>query len=174
MSNSVIRRDKAIKYFRLVKFMANMFSKDPSTKVGALFLKPKSLEILTLGYNGMPRGINERDATRWERPKKYELTEHAERNAIYNSARNGVSLLGSICVVTMFPCHDCARGIINSGASAVVCENYNENENHERWRNSWNTSMEMFVEAGIDVILLSQDEIKIKDEEFDTILYELL
>lgn len=169
-TNIDISLKKAIKYYRLVKIMANNFSKDPSTKVGALFLKPKTLEILTLGYNGMPRGIDETKEERWERPTKYKYTEHAERNAVYNAARNGVSLIGSICIVTLFPCCDCARAIIQSGASTVISPDYNENSNHDRWRDSWNASQEMFDESGVNVILLSEKDIKLDNNEAKELL----
>ena len=52
-----MKREKAIKYFKLAKCLASEFSKDPNTKVAAIFLDPKTHAILSLGYNGFPRGI---------------------------------------------------------------------------------------------------------------------
>ena len=55
MSNqsSVINHIKAIKYYKLTQYVANLFSKDPSVKVGALFMYPKTFQILSMGYNGL-------------------------------------------------------------------------------------------------------------------------
>lgn len=161
-----LRKDKAIKFFRIAEFMANEMSKDESTKVGAIFLRPDTLEILTMGYNGMPRGIDEKKKERWERPLKYKLVEHAERNAIYNSARSGTSLQGSICIVTMFPCSDCARGIIQSGVKMVVSlklEDTGDKEKQERWNSEWKESKWMLEEAGIVIIYLSKEEVYNKE-----------
>ncbi len=168
MSSEPIRQDKAIQYFRLIRLMANLFSKDESTKVGALFITPETYEILTLGYNGMPRGIDEKNGKRWERPIKYDFTEHAERNAIFNAARTGTSLLGSICIVTLFPCCDCARGIIQSGARMLVTLDPFINvdqEALERWGNKWKTSIEMLNEAGVEIYYLKEEDVKMNDGE---------
>lgn len=161
---NTITHDKAIKYYQLVKIMANLFSKDNSTKVGALFIAPVTHEILTLGYNGMPRGVNEKDSTRWERPQKYEYTEHAERNAIYNAARTGTSLINSICVVTLFPCSDCARGIIQSGAKMVISLDpfkVNDEETIKRWGDKWTLSQNMLEEADVKIYYLDRSDVEI-------------
>lgn len=155
--SDIIRRDKAIKYYRLARYLAHLFSKDPSTKVGALFLAPKSFEILSAGYNGMPRGIDENRPERWERPLKYKLVEHAERNGMFNANRRGIALEGAIAIVCLFPCHDCARGLIQSGVSAVVTAEPKLSD--DRWDESFAVSRELLLEAGIELILLTEDEI---------------
>jgi dCMP deaminase len=158
-----IRHNKAVKYYQLVSFMANLFSKDDSTKVGALFITPETYEILTLGYNGMPRGVDEKKEHRWVRPEKYDYFEHAERNAIFNAARTGTSLLGSICVVTLFPCCDCARGIIQSGAKMVVSMDpykVNDEATISRWDAKWKTSIEMLNEAGVVIYYLNELDVQ--------------
>lgn len=164
MSDTVsIPPAKAIKYFQLVRFMANLFSKDDSTKVGALFIAPKTHEILTLGYNGMPRGVDETLSHRWKRPIKYDFTEHAERNAIFNAARTGTSLLGSICIITLFPCCDCARGIIQSGARMIVTLDpfkTSDAESIQRWGPRWETSVEMLNEAGVKIEYLENAQVQ--------------
>ena len=165
MSNgqtAFMRRSKAVAYYRHAQSIADNFSKDPSTKVGAVFIYPKTLHILSVGYNGMPRGVNEKLAERWERPLKYKLTEHAERNAIYNAAMSGTSLTDSICIASMFPCADCARGIIQSGCRMVISLKLEESGNAdrlERWRPDWELSMMMLREAGVELMFLSKHEI---------------
>jgi dCMP deaminase len=156
-NSDIIRRDKAIKYYRLARYLAHLFSKDPSTKVGALFLAPKSFEILSAGYNGMPRGIDEKLAERWERPLKYKLVEHAERNGMFNANRRGIALEGAIAIVCLFPCHDCARGLIQSGIRAVVTAEPKLSD--DRWDESFAVSRQLLLEAGVELILLTEDEI---------------
>ena len=166
---SIIRRTKAIKYYNQAVNFANEFSKDPSTKVGAIFIYPGTMQILSMGYNGMPRGIDETISDRWNRPQKYKWTEHAERNAIYNAAQSGTSLRDSICISTLSPCADCARGIIQSGCKMVITYDDNDlaKDNPEvvaRWQSDCDMSLIMFKEAGIQVMFLSKDEIQYKEK----------
>lgn len=114
-----MRRDKAQKYMELAEFFANQFSKDPSTKVGALMLDPESLAIRSRGYNGMPRGVDETIPARQERPLKYAFYEHAERNAIFNKVRP--LLEGSIVVTTGELTPGCVRAMLSVGVSRVFC-----------------------------------------------------
>jgi len=147
-----MKRDKALKYYEMAKNMAELFSKDPNTKVGSLFLAPESLLIRTCGFNGMPRGIDETKMQRWERPQKYHYCEHSERNAIFNAAREGVALENSIAVVTLFPCCDCARALIQVGISALITKRPDFED--PRWGDSFKYSMEMFQEAGLQMTFL--------------------
>lgn len=94
------------------------WSKDPSTKVGCVVVGPDR-EIVTTGYNGFPRGVDD-DPKRMERPAKYLWTSHAEENAVAHAARIGVSLKGCTAYVTHSPCSRCARGLIQAGVRRVV------------------------------------------------------
>lgn len=152
-----MRHDKAIKYFKFAQYQAELFSKDPSKKVGAVILAPESMQMLSLGYNGMPRKVREDKMHRWERPLKYKYVEHAERNALYNAVRHGTALEGSIAVVSMYPCCDCARGLIQSGIKMIITKD--PQWNHERWGEDFRISKEMFEEAGIDVVLLTDADL---------------
>lgn len=157
----LMKRSKAIKYYKLTHEMAKIFSKDPSTKVGAMFIYPGTMQILSMGYNGMPRGFDETKPERWERPLKYQLVEHAERNAIYNAAQAGTPLRDSICVASMCPCADCARGIIQCGCKMVITcdiDCYDDPELVARWKPGWDASLEMLNEVGIQVMFLHKDE----------------
>lgn len=110
------------KYFHDIARVIASRSKDPSTQVGAVVFD-ESKRILTVGYNGFPSGVKETPLRWGKRPEKYMLVEHAERNAIYSAARNGISLQGaSICIWASQPigvCADCARAIIQSGITTV-------------------------------------------------------
>jgi dCMP deaminase len=152
----MMRRDKAVKYFKLAEQQAILFSKD-STKVGAILLAPGSHQVLSLGYNGMPRNVDESIERRWERPTKYKYVEHAERNALYNACRHGTPLQGCVAVVTMFPCCDCARALIQAGVSTLVT--VKPDFGREVWGSDSAISMEMFQEVGISLLLLDQSDL---------------
>lgn len=96
-------------------------SKDSNTQVGACIVS-REKKILSLGYNGMPTGCDD-DNMPWEREgdpinTKYMYVCHAELNAILN--RGDVSLANSILYVTLFPCNECAKAIIQSGIKEIV------------------------------------------------------
>jgi dCMP deaminase len=95
-------------------------SKDRSTQVGAVIVGPNQ-EIRSTGYNGPCRGEHDDDPSIQERPLKYFLFEHAERNCLYNSAFCGVSTAGCTMYCTWGPpCADCARAVVQSGIKQLV------------------------------------------------------
>jgi dCMP deaminase len=78
-----------------------------------------------MGFNGFPRGVEEYDTERWQRPEKYHWIEHAERNAIYNAARHGIKLEGARVYLNWEPkpCADCTRALIQVGVKEIVGPN---------------------------------------------------
>lgn len=139
------------RWFGLAEEIAS-WSEDDSTKVGAVIIS-KDNDLKSTGWNGLPRGVN--FATMPERPEKYLYMEHAERNAIYNATRNGISLQDSHIYVTHFPCSDCARAIIQSGIKKVF---YNKKLATEQWIASNNASELMFMKAGVKVCFVSDEQ----------------
>ena len=109
-------------YFMGVAILASKRSKDPNTQVGACIVDD-SKRILSTGYNGFPYGCED-DEFPWERSgeketdTKYPYVVHAELNAILNAGEK--NLRGAIVYVCLFPCHECAKAIIQSGISEVV------------------------------------------------------
>lgn len=109
-------------YFMGIAMLSAQRSKDSNTQVGACIVN-KENKIVSVGYNGMPTGCNDDDMP-WERDgespldTKYPFVCHAELNAILNS--NAVSLAGCTLYVTLFPCNECAKAIIQSGIKRVV------------------------------------------------------
>ena len=107
-------------YFMGVAILAAQRSKDPNTQVGACIVSNDN-KILSIGYNGMPLNCSDDDFT-WERDtaddNKYFYTVHSELNAILNY--RGGSLEGSKIYVTLFPCNECAKAIIQSGIKEVI------------------------------------------------------
>ena len=107
------------RYYDLAGKVAT-WSKDPSNKVGAIIVGNHG-QVLSQGYNGFPRGMDDDPKYYEDREKKYERVVHAEANAIYNATRNGVSLDGSTMFVYSLPiCHECAKAAIQVGISEVV------------------------------------------------------
>lgn len=107
---------------RAMNFARN-FSKDRSTKAGAMFLQAKKYGVLAKGYNGLPRGCNDDVPERHERPLKYSYFEHAERNAVYNAVRS--VLRDSVVVYVGDPsalAMDDVRAIISVGAKALYLQ----------------------------------------------------
>ena len=103
------------------------WSSDPSTKCGAVIVDDESNTVLAVGYNDLPRGVEDTE-DKWERPEKYEWVEHGERNAIYNAARTGVNIKGATMYLNYAVecCTNCARAIIQSGIERVVGPEYRE------------------------------------------------
>ena len=137
------------KFIKLSKHISD-WSKDKNKKVGAVIVDSDNI-VLSMGYNGIPRGCDDTDECRYERPTKYLFTEHAERNAIYHAARHGVSLKDCKMYVTLFPCADCARAMIQSGITKIIAPE--PNLNHEVWGDHFKVAIQMMKEAKIEIIL---------------------
>ena len=108
-------------YFMGVAYMSCFRSKDPSTQVGACIVSEDN-KILSMGYNGFPKGCSD-DEFPWAREgdpleSKYFYVTHAEMNAILNY--RGGSLDGAKVYVTLFPCNECAKAIIQAGIKTVI------------------------------------------------------
>jgi dCMP deaminase len=132
-------------YFMGIAFLSAMRSKDPNTQVGSCIVS-KEHKILSMGYNGLPRGCSD-DVFPWAREgevlmTKYPYVTHSELNAILNY--RGGSLEGSTIYVTLFPCNECAKAIIQSGIRNVV---YDSDKYAEA--DSTIASKRMFDAAGV-------------------------
>lgn len=139
-------------YYLSIAESVKLKSKDIRTQIGAVIVGSDK-QIVSTGYNSFPRNIVDDNQDRQVRPEKYFWMEHAERNAIYNAALNGVSTKGtSIYLTCGIPCSDCARGIINAGIKKVYCKQEDTTKNREHWDEHAKRSMEMFTEADVDVI----------------------
>lgn len=139
-----------VQYFRELAHTVKKKSKDENTQIGAVIVG-KDKEIVSTGYNSFPRGIRDDIKERQQRPEKYFWFEHAERNAIYNAARIGVSTKGTTMYLSCgVPCADCARGIINAGIVRIFCERQDVTKGI-KWADSAERSWDMFEEAGVKV-----------------------
>lgn len=135
-------------YFMGIAKLSGMRSKDPNTQVGACIVNQEN-RIVSVGYNGMPSGCND-DEYPWERDSKenldnkYPYVVHAELNAILNN-RHG-SLEGCRIYVSLFPCNECAKAIIQSGIKEVIYieDKYKDEDNVK-------ASKRMLYSAGVKV-----------------------
>lgn len=126
-------------------------SKDPSTKVGAVVVDDDG-NVLTVGYNGFPRGVIDDRERYADRDTKLKFIAHAESNAIAQAARNGVRLMGSTLVLTsLYPCSNCAKAIIQAGIKAVYAPHMSGDHNPD-WIRERVISETMFREAGVVVV----------------------
>ena len=128
--------------------LVGSWSKDPSSKVGAVIVDPQN-RIVSTGYNGLPVGVEDTESRLGDREVKYKMILHAEENAIMFAKQklDGCSLY----VTTMPPCSHCAALIIQSGIKRVYTPVV---EIPERWRQSDELTRKMFSEAGVELEFL--------------------
>lgn len=134
-------------YFMGVAELSAMRSKDPHTQVGCCIVS-QDHKILSMGYNGFPRGCSDDDFP-WKREgppleNKYFYTTHSELNAILNY--RGGSLEGASLYVTLFPCNECAKAIIQAGIKEIVYDS-------DKYENEPSTiaSKKMLRAAGVEL-----------------------
>lgn len=145
-------------YFMGVAVLSSKRSKDPSTTVGACIVNPKK-RIVGIGYNGFPYGCDDNEYP-WGRDQsdylncKYPYVVHAEPNAILNST---CPLDNCTIYVTLFPCNECAKLIIQSGIKEVVymSDKYNGTDSNiasKRMLNSANVKFRQMKAINIELI----------------------
>ena len=138
-------------YFMGLAHLSALRSKDPSTQIGACIVDGNN-KVVSIGYNGFPMGCSD-DEFPWGREggmleSKYAFVVHAELNAILNSPR---SLAGCTLYVSLFPCNECAKAIIQSGIRKVVyeCDKYAKEDNVI-------ASKKMLRAAGVELVQLDK------------------
>jgi dCMP deaminase len=145
-----------IRYLKMAKMVAS-WSKDPSTKCGAVIVNADN-EVVSIGFNGFPRGVYDSPRKLNDRAIKLAMTLHAERNAILFAKQ---SLKG--CTIYTWPmhaCSECAAMIIQAGFWQHVTM-MNDNP---RWQESWNIARDMFNEANVDVHMIEEALLENYDE----------
>lgn len=146
-------------------YEAALLSPDPSTQVGALLVPPPSNyynkpisgenvwfwgehDIIARDCNRFPDGV-QYTAKRWEKPLKYKVIEHAERNVIYQCAKSGTATKGLILVGTWACCSDCARAIIQAGISKVITHREACDRAPQFWLDEIAVAYKLLEEAGV-------------------------
>lgn len=138
-------------YFMGLAHLSALRSKDPNTQVGAAIVD-ENHRVVSVGYNGFPTGVSD-DEFPWSREgdvltSKYAFVVHAELNAILNSQR---SVRGCTIYVSLFPCNECAKAIIQSGIKKIVYESdkYNGVDTNI-------ASKRMLKAAGVELVRISK------------------
>lgn len=156
MENKILTWDE---YFMSLSHLSGRRSKDPSTQVGACIVN-QNKRIVGIGYNGMPYGCHD-DEYPWEREgdfmnTKYAYVVHAELNAILNST---APLKNCSIYVSLFPCNECAKAIIQSGITEVVYESdkYADTD-------SVKASKKMFESAGVKLRQIEPIKVSIEKD----------
>lgn len=131
-------------YFMGIAILSSYRSKDPSTSVGSCIVSQEN-KILSLGYNGAPIGFSD-DIFPWEREgsfmeTKYAYVCHAEMNAILNCP---TSVKGARVYVTLFPCNECAKAIVQSGIKEII---YLDDKYHDT--DGCKVARKIFDECGV-------------------------
>lgn len=138
-------------YFIQLAEVVKLKSKDENTQIGVVIVGPDN-EVVSTGYNSFPRGIVDTHWERQMRPEKYYWMAHAERNAIYNAARIGVSTKGCTMYCTCgVPCSDCSIAIIQSGIKTIWVKQFDTTNNPDKWMESAKRSLQMLKEAKVKV-----------------------
>lgn len=123
------------------------WSKDPSKKIGCVIVNDKKT-IISQGYNGFPRGVEDLKERLTDRTTKYKFVVHAEMNAIFNATYNGVSLDGTTAYIWGLPvCNECAKGLIQCGVKRIVSVDAYDDK---KWSSVSEISKIMFDETDVE------------------------
>lgn len=133
------------RFIELARHVAG-WSKDPSTKVGAVIVGTRKNQV-ALGYNGFPPGIADDEDRLADREVKYRLTQHAERNVLDNSA---FDVRGAMLYSTFLPCVECTKSLITRGVARVVAPGPCD---REPWATDGAWTLDLLNEAGLSVTL---------------------
>jgi dCMP deaminase len=135
------------RFMELAEHVAQ-WSKDPSTKVGCVIVD-KQNRVVSLGFNGFPRGIKDSTLRYMDKETKYLFVAHAERNALDNAP---LSVEGCTLYSPLLPCNECAKSIIQKGIKKVI--SYYPTE--DRPNLNWEITKQMFLEAEVQLYLINK------------------
>ena len=137
----------SVRFMHLAEHVAT-WSKDPSTQVGCVIVD-KQNRVVSLGFNGFPRGIKDLVNRYEDKETKYLFVAHAERNALDNAP---LSVEGCTLYSPLLPCNECAKSIIQKGITKVVSYEPTEDRPYLRW----DITKQMFLEAGVQLYLINK------------------
>lgn len=141
-----------IRFVRLAEMVAK-WSKDPSTQVGSVIVRPDKI-VVGMGYNGFPRGLD-------DSPDLYEMKDvkqarviHSEMNAIHNAQKGGHDISDNGCIIynwPVAPCERCAAHVIQAGIKDIVYGGPDKSDYATRYRDQLNRAQQMYLEAGVNL-----------------------
>lgn len=138
----------SVRFMELAEHVAT-WSKDPSTQVGCVIVDQQN-RVVSLGFNGFPRGVKDLDHRYTDKDIKYLFVAHAERNALDNAP---LSVEGCTLYSPLLPCNECAKSIIQKGIAKVVSYEPDEDRPYLRW----DITKQMFKEAGVQLFLINKN-----------------
>lgn len=138
-------------YFMEMARLVASKSKDRSMKCGCVVVGEGDVVVST-GYNGFPRGVDDDNEEYHKRPAKYIWTSHDAANAVFNAARSGTKLLDSRAYLNAHPCVDCARALVQAGIIEVIIpmqadDPFTKLGRWDDWKESFGNARDIF-EAG--------------------------
>lgn len=126
-------------------------SPDPSTQNAALLVNDAGL-VFAKAVNEFPCGVHY-TPERWQKPLKYKIIEHAERNVLFQLAKTGPRTDGLIMVCPWAACSDCARAIIQCGIKQLITHKQAHDRSPDFWRQEIEIAFMMLQEAGVEVVM---------------------
>lgn len=135
-----------MRFYNLARYIGEEWSKDPTTKVGAVLVGITKTEV-ALGYNGFPHGIEDDQERLNDREQRRLLMQHAERNVLDNAT---FPTAGSVLYSSLFPCPECAKSMITKGVIRVVAPDWRDLPERKHLRSMQAASI--LAEAGIQVV----------------------
>jgi dCMP deaminase len=145
------RQEKWDRRFLELAGLVSSWSKDPSTKCGAVVVRP-DLSIASVGYNGFPRDTDDADEIYTDRDLKYARVVHAEMNAILSAYEPVRGYTIYTYPAGLGPsCDRCSAHIVQSGIQRVVHFGTNEGGFNDRWKEACERGLQLYKEAGVEV-----------------------
>jgi dCMP deaminase len=135
-----------LRYLRLAKHIAEDWSEDPSTKIGAVIVGTDG-KVISLGVNGLPTGIKATEERLNNRDLKYKVFLHGEMNAILSADKSLVN--ATLYTYSFISCSNCAVAVIQSGIKRCVAPPLPEHLK-ERWQESVSLTEQLYREAGVE------------------------
>jgi dCMP deaminase len=117
----------------------------------------KDRRIISSGYNGLPASLSDSLDRYSNRDFKLATIIHAEKNSIFNAAKNGSSSEGATAYVTLHPCSQCASALIQAGVEKVICPD--PKDGPDRWVSNFLLANELLYEAGVKVLYYSDSDL---------------
>ncbi len=142
-------------YFFRLMYLVSSKSLDPRTKIGAVLIRDKS--IISTGYNGFPKGVNDLEERYHNREEKINFICHAEFNSIVISARFGISTQGTKLYTNGIPCQNCCKAILQGGISEIIVHKRWPEFTNIHWVESVKISKIMLQEANIPVRIYDKE-----------------
>jgi dCMP deaminase len=131
------------------------WSHDPSIKCGCVLVRDR--RILATGYNGFPAGLSDSLPLYEDREYKLAVVIHAEKNSLFNAAKNGANTQGCTAYVTFPPCSQCASALVQAGVAEVVCPD--PAGSPSRWKENFQIGQRILQDLQISVKYYSCEDL---------------